>query len=222
MERNLTNLMKQETILAIRDTCSSSGYFRTSAYIDNAVNTILIYMKTYYDTLQYAKYFDELSMMEIGEYIATVYGETWEHMLDVLGLEYNPIHNVNEHIIEQHSGTDARTMTAQGMTVQSNTSAGTKDTSTDFVVPYDANTELESGKNESTYNHTTTTTPNGQGIDSLTHGEKVEKDREGNIGFMSNQYLISEEIKMRANNMFLPTMCTDIADILSDGIWGDE
>ena len=219
---NLMTKVTRNLIEAVAATCSTMGHTLTFAYIDISVDSIVTYMRTHFGLLQYDKYLDDMTDEELGIYIVQVYGDAWERILAALGVEYNPIYNVNEHTTEQHSGTDSRTLTSQSVTTTSNTSAGTKDTSTDFVVPYDSNTELEAGKNESTFAHTTTTTPSGVGTDNLSHGEKIEKDREGNIGFMSNQYLITEEIKLRMNNLFMPTMCTDIADLLTDGIWGDE
>lgn len=144
---------------------------------------------------------DANSEEAIGLILNNVFKENWDARWNVLHQEYNPIQNTDKDITTTitHSGTDEFVMGATHV-----------------------ESENKSATNVSTYDDGNKTIADGdEAINSTIHGH-VETTHEvggGNIGTMTSQYLLSEELKLRVYN-FYEEMFKDIDEYLCLPIFG--
>ena len=152
----------------------------------------------------------------------------WDRIYKASLKEYNPIENYNRTEIETtttdmadtHSGNDTRAESGSDtQLVKSNATeinTGT-DSSINSVTAYDSNTMYQHDKSDLNHGHTVTDDSSGSNAtmygknETFTHGEKISREGEvtrenhttGNIGVMSSQTMMLQELEVAAKyNMY--------------------
>ena len=140
------------------------------------------------------------------------YRPTFERWSKVLNMEYDPIENYNRYESwtddTSGSGSGSNSMNRSG-SASGNTSGNTSSTNTNFVSAYDAGDALTTkdqtltAGNDSS-NSTSTTSENTSGTESsqFTNSGKHEGRIHGNIGVMSTQTMVEQEIKLGYKNIY--------------------
>ena len=128
------------------------------------------------------------------------YQPTFVRWINVLNKEYNPIENYDrqEHWEDSGSSKGFRKGSASG-----NTSGNTRSTNTDLVSAYDAGDNLTTkGQNIIAGNDTSNSSSNSSedtsGTTNGTHDGRVH----GNIGVMSSQDMINQELDLAYRNVY--------------------
>ena len=157
---------------------------------------------------------------------ANVMADTAQKWEAVLTAEYNPIHNYDrtESWTDNTAGSNSRTVSREDSRSSSGTATGTDTTdgSTDnkqYVTGYDSQTEKLDGHQTSDVDDTHTTSTSNTGAESGT--EDVEESGSdarqslrtgkvsGNIGVMSTQNMMEQEIRLRKENNLFEMIATE-------------
>lgn len=142
------------------------------------------------------------------------YQSTFIRWTNVLKKEYNPIENYDRMESWTDSGTSSENTTgSRSGSASGNTSGNTSSTNTDLVSAYDAGDDLTtkgqsltSGTDSSNSTSSTSenTTGSASGTTSGTHEGRVH----GNIGVMSAQNMVNQELDLGYRNIY--NMMTDL------------
>ena len=103
--------------------------------------------------------------------IYAVYSPSWAHIYDTLNIAYNPVYNVEEHIVTEYGEHETENEYGEHETeneygqhetdvqygATSNTLGGRTDTATDYSVSFDGATEKETGKTSNSIGSQTNT-----------------------------------------------------------------
>lgn len=161
----------------------------------------------------------------------------WDRLYKAQLKEYNPIENYNRTEIETtttdmadtHSGNDTRAESGSDtQLVKSNsteTNSGT-DSTGNSITSYDSNQYQPHDKSDFTHGHKVTDDSSGNTAtmygknETFTHGEKISREGEitrenhttGNIGVMSSQTMLLQEIEVSAKLNIFNTIVTSFKD----------
>ena len=167
------------------------------------------------------------------EGIYTVYINAWAHIYDTLNIAYNPVYNVEEHIVSKYGEHETDVQYGQHETDMqygntSDTFGTHTDTTTNYGVAMDSAEEKETNKSsivvgsqtntstthtdtETSKLHTDTTTSKLHTDTTTSKLHTDEVDRTGNIGIKSATALATEEIFMRERQIFFKNIFLTIS-----------
>ena len=173
----------------------------------------------------------EAELITLASMIKGIYKHRWDKLMAVAEMEYDPIHNYHDHLVEsiEYSEDVDSSKTGTGSTSKNDTethnmnNSGTN-SNQDNIYGFNSSTAVGEGNNSGTNSNlesgTITDVQSGTSSNSETGSNDTtgERSREytktGNIGNISTQKLLNEEIDLWKYN-FIHEMMRDVANFVS-------
>ncbi len=134
--------------------------------------------------------------------------ESWKRQYEALTAEYNPIENTD--YIETYKGS------ASGTSGGSTTQTGKVTTDND-TYGFNSSSAVPESKSTTTYDAQnpvkSTVSANSSGSD------QHELRKHGNIGVTTNATMVTEELRLRAENKFFDILCSDVCKMIALSIF---
>lgn len=173
----------------------------------------------------------EAELITLANMINGIYKHRWDKLMAVAEMEYDPIHNYHDHLVEsiEYSEDVDSSKSGTGSTSKNDTethnmnNSGTN-SNQDNIYGFNSSTAVGEGNNSGTNSNlesgTITDVQSGTSSNSETGSNDTtgERSREytktGNIGNISTQKLLNEEIDLWKYN-FIHEMMRDVANFVS-------
>ncbi len=177
----------------------------------------------------------EAELITLANMINGIYKHRWDKLMAVAEMEYDPIHNYQDHLVEsiEYSEDVDGTKSGTGSTSKNDTethnmnNSGTN-SNQDNIYGFNSSTAVGEGNNSGTNSNLesgtitdvqTGTSSNSETSSNDTTGERSrEYTKTGNIGNISTQKLLNEEIDLWKYN-FIHEMMRDVANFVSIPIY---